>query len=167
MPAGVSAYVPLANVTLSSSAASVTFSSISQAYRDLVLVVTGNVASGQQACSIVLNNDTTAAYSYVRAGGSGSAVNSNAASNGNAMFLGQGNAYLDAASSGWNCLVNFQDYSVSDKHKSMLTRENQPALGTDMYAHRWANTASITSMQVKLSASTWVAGSTFALYGVK
>jgi len=39
MPAGVSAYVPLANLTLGSSAASVTFSSISQAYKDLVLVI--------------------------------------------------------------------------------------------------------------------------------
>jgi hypothetical protein len=42
MPAGVSAYTALANVTLGSSAANVTFSSISGSYRDLVLIVNGN-----------------------------------------------------------------------------------------------------------------------------
>ena len=44
MPAGVSAWTPLANITLASTANTVTFSSISGAYKDLRLVLVGGAA---------------------------------------------------------------------------------------------------------------------------
>jgi hypothetical protein len=64
MPAGVSAYTALANVTLGSSAASVTFSSISQSYRDLVLVITATTSAVDNAF-IRFNSDSGSNYNIV------------------------------------------------------------------------------------------------------
>jgi len=77
MPVGVSAYVPLATKTLTvGNSQEVNFTSISQAYRDLVCVVvalssagTGNINSNQ------INGDAGANYSQVAMLGSGTSAN--------------------------------------------------------------------------------------------
>lgn len=160
MPVGVSAYVPLANVTLSSSAASVTFSSISQAYRDLVLVVNGSVSGGDVRWTA--NNDTTNSnYSGVTMVGNGSTASSSAPSAlaGNVIF----NYGTGTNLSTW--ILTLLDYSATDKHKTLLGRQDSTG-NTAAAANRWANTAAITSFYVWPASATWAAGSTFALYGV-
>ncbi len=63
------------STVLSSSASSVTFSSISQDYRDLILVATGTTSTATYR-AVQLNGDTGSNYSYVNAAGDGSATNS-------------------------------------------------------------------------------------------
>jgi hypothetical protein len=62
MPAGVSAITPLANITLGSAAASVTFSSIAATYKDLYLVAQTGLSSAGQTVNVQFNNDTGANY---------------------------------------------------------------------------------------------------------
>ena len=158
MPAGVSAYVPLANVTLSSSAASVTFSSISQAYRDLVLVFNGATAS-TSGVSIRFNSDSGSNYSYVQMLGNGSTASTSAGTTTEARMVN---------SNGTDCVgtANIFDYSTTDKHKSVLSRGDTAAASTRAHAVRWANTNAITSLTVFGEVANINAGSTFALYGV-
>jgi len=150
-------YTPLANLTLSSTAASVTFSSISQSYRDLVLVA---VTTGSQTTSISMNlngDTTTTNYNRVYMGGSGTSATSSTATN----------QYIASSfTSTSQHLLNIMDYSATDKHKTVLSRLDNAADSTRATATRWANTAAITSVQILVNAGTFAAGSTFALYGI-
>lgn len=161
---GTPTYTPLASLTLSASAASVTFSSISQAYRDLVLVVTGTWPVNSSAqMRFEFNTDTTSTNYYrVSMYGDGSTAYS-ASSNGNS-FPGSSWGYGSPAPL-WQVVANFQDYSASDKHKSYLVRTDDAANQVSANALRWANTAAISSLSVKAGLN-FQAGSSFALYGI-
>lgn len=157
-------YTPLANITLGSSAASVTFSSISQAYRDLVLVVQAKAASGGRNFKLRLNSDATATYSSVHMGGNGSTTASTTLSGANILNF---NLYATVETTdGFNAVVNFMDYSATDKHKAILCRENNAANGVDAVSARWASTSAITSIFLTTDAVNWSAGSTFSLFGI-
>jgi len=144
-------YTPLANITLSSSAASVTFSSISQAYRDLVLVV--NATSS--AFLITFNGDSGSNYTQVRMSGNGTTASSSAFAAGTYLgLLGYSAAIL-----------NVMDYSATDKHKSSLQAEDQ-ANATMRYANRWANNSAITTLAITGYGSNLPSGTSIALYGI-
>ena len=166
MPVGVSAYVPLATKTLTvGTAQEVNFTSISQAYRDLICVInvlssagTGGVTSNQ------INADAGSNYSLVYMSGSGSAASSSTATG--TTY----NAGIDiSTTSPANGIFQFMDYSATDKHKTILIRSNQTAsdAGFTMGARavRWASTAAITQFRIRAN-TTFAIGSTFTLYGV-
>jgi len=164
MPAGVSAYVPLANITLGSSAATVTFSSISQSYRDLVFILqTGNSAT--TGIIGIFNSDTAANYSYVWGGGSGSAASSGSSASASGAYFGANIWSTNTLTMQFN--ISIMDYSATDKHKTFLSRADEINTNTTMNAGRWANTAAITSVQFKgVGGSNIIAGTTISLYGV-
>jgi hypothetical protein len=161
------ALIPLANLTVSgSSTSTVTFSSISGSYRDLRLVIMGGIASGSAAFWRI-NGDTGSNYSFVIAEGDGGGSTS---SGGGTASLNYFNSAFSIWTYGGNPLtvitLDLLDYSATDKHKSSLMRANSSTQQTNMRAGRWANTASITSLTFSVSGDNWVAGSSFALYGV-
>jgi hypothetical protein len=160
MPAGVSAYTALANVTLGSSASTVTFSSISGSYRDLVLIIDSRGASF--APQIRFNSDSGSNYAWVWMGGDGSGTSSNSASSVAQFNLGNFATWANPTSA----IFNIMDYSATDKHKTVLNRIDIPSGGTSGWAMRWANTAAISSIQLFAAAGSYAAGSTLALYGV-
>jgi hypothetical protein len=161
MPAGVSAYTALANVTLGSSAATVTFSSIPATYRDLVLVATCQSAVSGNSLILRINSDASN-YSLVGARGNGS----NTLSTTSTTFYGFFTDFMSTTAPDLLMTANFMDYSATDKHKTVLLRGNRPTIATEMSAVRWANTAAITSIQFRGDSGNLAAGSTFALYGV-
>jgi hypothetical protein len=156
-------YTPLANITLGSAAASVTFSSISGLYRDLILVVNYGTTTSGQDLRIRLNGDTATNYNDVTMDGNGSLTSSGG---------GSGTTKFDIDSYGTpgtvtgSILFSIMDYSVTDKHKSTLTRMDNAAKVTRAIAGRWASTSAVTTVLVYLSGSTFLAGCTFSLYGV-
>lgn len=163
MPAGVSAWTPLANLTLGSAAASVTFSSISSAYRDLVLVANVSVTSAGNSFQLRFNGDTTASYSYVSAEGNGTSAGGTSGTS-NAFVMNSWAGSLNGTLSVMK--VEILDYSSTDKHKSLLGRGDNSSKNTGMNAARWANTAAINSIYCFAGGDNFSAGSTFALYGV-
>ena len=161
MPAGVSAWTPLANITLSGAASTVTFSSISGSYRDLVLIIENTQGTGTTAAGLRLrfNSDTGSNYSYVNMVGSGSATSS-----GSGTLTEVVGGLVDPAKS--IVVYNILDYSATDKHKTVLVRGDNSAVNTTATAVRWAHTAAITTILAYPSSGTFAAGSSFALYGV-
>jgi hypothetical protein len=159
-----STYTPLANTTLATNAASVTFSSISQDYRDLVLVVNGN-STNDISIRFQVNGDTGANYYLIAMQGDGSSTASGSSgANGNVP-----STWLTAISSAsklaW--IVNFMDYSATDKHKSGLSRANYPTNMTEAKAFRWANTSAITTIRLFSEyGGNLASGTTLALYGI-
>jgi hypothetical protein len=159
-------YTPMANITLGSSAASVTFSSISQAYRDLVLVFSVVRTAGTTAAVVRLNGDSTSGtYQNIRAGGDGTTASSDTFNDIN--FFSPTPGFSSTGTVPSTSIWNFMDYSATDKHKTVLSRTNISNLGTAMHAGRWGNTSAITSITITtLGNPNWDAGSSFALYGI-
>lgn len=161
-----SALVPLANLTLGSAAATVTFSSISGSYRDLMLIV-GNLNTNTSVVYgyMRFNGDTATNYSYVNMAGDGSSATSGNGSNLNGCYI-QPNSTFSTTSNAI-LTISIMDYSATDKHKTALIRSNNPGSFVSAIANRWASTAAITSLDIATTSATmWAAGSTFSLYGV-
>jgi hypothetical protein len=161
-------YTPLANVTLGTTTSTVTFSSIPATYRDLILVVANLSATASNTIYARLNGDTGSNYSAVVAlgdsNGPASALNS---SNSNGLFMGA--VYQGLPTSGSSqSILQIMDYSATDKHKTGLSRYGSAGRSeVDMGASRWANTAAVTSLLVRIHPSgSFNSGTSFSLYGV-
>lgn len=167
MPFGEQAYIALANVTLGSSSTNITVSSISQGYRDLVLVINA-APTAQTQFRLQFNEDTNSNYFSVNMMGSGTSASTGS---------GQSNAFTMpyaqslVANNFFMSVINIMDYSATDKHKTALVRNTKidtvNGFGTtDATAYRWSNTSAINSLLIKTDSGSIAAGSTLALYGV-
>lgn len=156
-------YTPLATVTLGSSAASVTFSSIPATYRDLVLVVNAKNTVGANYNSLArLNGDTGNNNPSIFMMG-----NSSGAVGVIRNVDGAGQIGYSNSSSNSTIIAQFMDYSATDKHKTILSRSNAEAERVSAHAIRWTNTAAITSIAVLIEGgATWATGGRFDLYGI-
>jgi hypothetical protein len=150
-------YTPLATVTLGTSAASVTFSSIPATYRDLILVFTGASASGSRQAMYLQMNNSTANRTAVEMLGAAAGPESYTHTNGQINYY----VVTNRATS----IIQIFDYSATDKHKTALIRNGSSSNDVSAYAHRWGDTSAVTSVRLNLDTS-FAAGSTFSLYGV-
>jgi 2-succinyl-5-enolpyruvyl-6-hydroxy-3-cyclohexene-1-carboxylate synthase len=160
------AITALANLTLGSAQATVTFSSISGSYRDLILVVTGKTSVAYDVVQIRLNGDTAANYSTVVVANNGAAGYSSTPTGQTKMQFGILGATSTTSAMQWT--THLMDYSATDKHKTVLARTDNATDSsmTEISTNRWASTAAITSIAVIAGTGTWSTGATFALYGV-
>jgi hypothetical protein len=145
-------YTLIDSVTLGSSASSVTFSSIDQSFGDLVLVVDTNQ---DVRFPIVQFNGSTTGYSRVSMYSYSGSVVSDTGTGSSIEFYGD--TYLGT--------LTIMDYSATDKHKTCLLRNGEPSIFVHASAQRWADTSAIT--QIYIGGGTYVAGSTFYLYGIE
>lgn len=162
-------YDLIASNVLGTSAASITFSSISSSYRDLVLVARmfGSTPDVAREMRLRVNSDTGSNYSSVSMNGDGSSATS-ATSTISYGQLGTADTTKPILS-----ILQFLDYSATDKHKPILLRANRPEVitgytttGADAKAIRWANTAAIDTILLYPSSGNIEAGSSFYLYGI-
>jgi hypothetical protein len=154
-------YIALANLTLSGTDASITFDSIPNTYRDLVVIM--NTDSSTQADLYMrFNGDTGNNYNRVTGQGNGSVASENFSTNAAFMRL-NGSADL-ATDFSQNARIEILDY-VANKHKCVISRTNS-SFGVDFTAGRWASTNAVTSVTIYPSSGDFLSGSTFALYGI-
>lgn len=146
-------YTLIDSTVLGTTAASVTFSSITQDYRDLIVVV--NVDSDSIGHQLV-HGGATANDAAVWAFGDGTSTGSNQATN---VYIG---SYYQARQVAWQIM----DYSATDKYKTILMRGNGAADGVVMVAGSWAFTSAVTSVQVLIQSGLYPVGTSFYLYGV-
>ena len=157
-----SALVPLANLTLGSTASTVTFSSISGSYRDIRLIVSAK-DNASQPLKFRFNGDTGTNYNLVEMDGDGSATGSASAANISVGFFSYNYSALNATNFSV-CTMDVMDYSATDKHKIGLIRVSDASQTSGATAIRWASTSAITSLTL-VSQGAFQVGSTFALYG--
>ena len=159
-------YEPISTTTLSTATASVTFSSISGTYTDLVLVATGAVVSGG-AIELQVGNgsvDTGSNYSRTNLYGDGSAAVSSRDSNQTKTFVAFGS---DSVSSKGLIIFNFQNYSNTTTYKSILSRWTELGVNVGTSIHLWRSTSAINIITITGYSSNLTSGSTFTLYGIK
>jgi len=155
-------YVALATNTLSSATASVTFSSISGAYTDLVLVI--NAANSVDAsCRLRFNGDTATNYSDTRLYGDGTSATSDRLTTRDHINCGD----FSATTISSNQIINIMNYSNTTTYKTVLTRSNKPSNYAFTNVSLWrATPAAITSIVIFPASGNLVSGSTFSLYGI-
>ena len=162
MPAGVSAYVPLATKTLTATQSTVTFSSISQSYRDLILVVQANYGTATSGYYLRFNNDTTAVYGFSYLNASSTSVSGGRVTS--MTFIPVNYAYpssTNPALSTWHIF----DYSDTSKTKPVVHRAGVAESETEMDTGIWRSASAISTVSV-ISNNVFGVGSTFSLYGV-
>jgi len=158
--------------TLSSSAASVTFSSIPATYTDLVVRVSARTDRSSTTDAIIAKfNATTSGYSrtqiYVSAGTVGSSRTSSAASIVAGYVVGN-----TATSNTFNTFeLYIPSYTVSqNKPMGVIAMNEDNAVNANQNANAilWSNTSSITSIELTPETGpNFVTGSSFYLYGIK
>jgi len=152
-------YVPLATVTLESAQQSVTFSSIPNTYRDLVLVSEGG-ASQNSYTGIQFNNDTGTNYWGVDARYEVNGTFTTAAAN---IWIPQ-----RFTGSGRNIAIfEIINYSTPSRYTTVLLRSGSDTQGVSMTAAVWKNTTPVSTITVDVEGTrTWNSGSIFSLYGI-
>jgi len=165
-------YTLIASNTLSSSAASVTFSAIPAIYTDLVLRWSArNTSSGENA-QIRFNSDSATNYSRTNLYGDGSAANSIRGTSESYFYFGFS---IDGSSRTANTFASAELYipnyaaSTNKPISGFSTLEtNAAACDTPAaIAALWRNTAALTSIVIEPVTNTFASGSSFFLYGIK
>ena len=164
-------YQLIASNTLTSSAASVTFSSIPGTYTDLVLKVsarTDRPSLNIDGINIGLNNSSTSfSHNYLR--GDGATASSGSGSTNSVTRT------LDGSTSTANTFGTLEVYIPSytaSQNKPFsffgVSEENATTAYINAYAFLWRDTSAVTSLVLTPSTGpNFVSGSTFWLYGIK
>jgi len=157
-------YEPIATTTANGSINSVTFSSISGTYTDLVLVLSANVQTATDYLRLRVNGDTGNNYSYTFLYGTGTTAASSRQSNvGSVIF----NA-INTGSSPSVSIMHFMNYSNTTTNKTILTRNSVPQNETNVFVSLWRSTSAINSITVDgADGRNFTSGSMFTLYGIK
>jgi hypothetical protein len=161
-------YEPIATTTLGSAQNSVSFTSISGLYTDLVIISNGSSDNASYGLRIQFNSDTGSNYSSTRLLGNGSAASSARESNVSGIVV-NGNGFGGANNLNTNSIIQIQNYSNSTTYKTLLLRENNAAAATTALVGLWRSTSAITSIIIynESGGANIVSGSTFTLYGIK
>jgi hypothetical protein len=157
MAAG-STYTPISTTTLGSSTSSVTFSSISGSYTDLVLTIDG-IASTEASDIMTFNSDSASNYSWTLMDGAPSSARG---SNQSACYLG--NTWTDR----YFKIINIFNYSNSTSYKTVISRSNYQAgnYAVSAWVSLWRSTSAITSLTVGPNSGTMSSGTKLTLYGI-
>ena len=160
-------YEPIATTTLGSSTASVTFSSISGTYTDLVLIFNGGITTADYAIRIRFNGDSGSNYSRTAISGYGTGAGSDRASNVTGLNVFMGFSGIPANTLDTSGIAHIQNYSNSTTYKTVISRSGNAARSAEAQVGLWRSTSAITSIVIDTGSGNLYSGSTFTLYGIK
>lgn len=147
----------IATITLQQASTEVVFSGIPVTYRDLILIIANSNGEAQ----LRFNSDTGGNYNFVRMWGEGGSGQSSTGSGRTSLYTGDGSTAPSMSR------IQIFDYSTTDKHKTVLSRNDySPSVvnyNAFTVAGRWANSNAINT--ISITGSTYQIGSTFSLYG--
>lgn len=156
--------------TLSTTAVSVTFTSIPSTYTDLVLKISArnneNSTAAGNYYTIGFNGSTTS-YSNRFLRGDGSAASSGSF----AQYAGNSTNVLNTSGTFSNDEIYIPNYAGSTNKtysSDSVVENNATAAFATLNAGLWSDTTAITSIKIESGGGSWsfVAGSTFYLYGI-
>ena len=153
-------YEPIATTTLGSNLSTVTFSSISGSYTDLVVISNATLSAGV-GFGMYFNSDTGSNYSFTYMYGDGSSAASGRNANTTRINIGNGNTTYSTYK------AHIQNYSNTTTYKSVISNGgigNEIAIA---FAGTWRSTSAINSITFQPASGTINTGSTFTLYGIK
>lgn len=163
----------ISSQVLSTSAASVTFSSIPQTFKSLRLVVSArgtDTGLARNDLSIKFNGSSTSYSGSVIRGYDSNLVGSTTSST-TFFDMDRTPAGLATANVFGNAEITIPNYSEASNKAASVDAVAENNSSTSWYvslsAGLWSNTAAITSITFAPSAGSWATGSSFYLYGIK
>lgn len=160
-------YEPIATVSVTVAAASITFSSIPSTYTDLRFVWVGTATSNGAEFYIRFNSDSGTNYSQTGIYGNGASAASGSVTSASQVkgTLGGGvsstiphfytcDVFSYAGSTNKTCLIE----SSEDRNGSGFVERN---------VGLWRSTSAINTITILPNTLTWAAGTTATLYGIK
>jgi hypothetical protein len=153
-------YDPISSTTLTSAQSSVTFSSISGAFTDLLLVVNGSQTVATNT-NMRLNGDTGNNYSDTTMTGTGSAASSSRNSSQPYFWFGVMGTGQSVA------LFHIMNYSNSTTNKTVLHRMGNSVGYSQASVGLWRSTSAVTSVTLLPNSGNFASGSIFTLFGIK
>ena len=183
MLAGNAAYDPAATwliqrITATGGESSISFTSIPSTYKNLQIRYIARNSSALSAFSssplITFNSDTASNYAEHYLQGNGSAASAVGSGTGNPGIQLAATSLRNTSSSNifGACIVDVIDYASTTKNKTVRyfggvdTNTADTAWRVTIGSGVWLSTAAVTSLQLYPGTSTWLAGSTIALYGM-
>lgn len=160
----VATYEPIATTTLGSATGTITFSSITGSFTDLILIASrrySNVITGSENTLIRLNNDSGANYSTTY-------INSNSSGRINNVTSFYTSAGGNETSTRYSVDIwNFSNYSNTTTYKSNILTHNFGDVMVQKWLGTWFSTSAINRIDIiGTGGATFAIGSTFTLYGI-
>lgn len=166
--AASSTYTPIATTTSPGGTSTISFTSISSAYTDLILVGAniGYVAAGNTPF-LRINGDTGTNYSGTVLEGNGSAAQSGRRTS-SSQGIPLGGTYVGSSTTvATNFILHLMNYANTTTYKTGLSRYFQPAGEVEATVGLWRNTSAINQIEYRTDGGgTISAGAVFTLYGI-
>jgi len=165
-------YESIATVTVGSTPANITFSSIPSTYKHLQIrgLMRSSSASSTDFLSIVVNGDTGSNYAYHSLRGNGSTASAGGAAS--TVFFGS--IDYPAATATANVFgamtLDLLDYTDTNKFSTFRILAGADVNGSGMISFisgLWRNTAAVNSISISAASASFSQYSSFALYGIK
>lgn len=168
-------YTLISSNTLTSSAASVTFSSIPATYTDLILKVSARSTEAvvDSSFNVKFNSITTTTYSRIRLVGNGATASSSLLSNATSIDTSHNlNGSTATSNTFSNVEIYIPSYTASQNKPvglSNAVENNTTTAYINASAALWRNTDAISSITLDgiPASGQFVSGSSFYLYGIK
>jgi hypothetical protein len=161
-------YDAIATAVGTGSSSTITFSSISGTYTDLVLLCNVIVASSASV-QIRFNSDTGSNYSYTVLDADGATASSARQTNTTGIQLAGWSSNLGSSTNPSPIICNVNNYSNATTNKTALVRSTANGASTgsvDAFVGLWRNTAAINTISI-VSSANFTTASTFTLFGIK
>lgn len=157
----------LSETILSSTATTVTFSSISGSYRHLLLFFSTNITTGIVGAGLRFNGDSGANYDSAEVFGGSSFGSGVALNTSTAEIFNMPAASISGQGCHGQIFIPYYTRTVFNKEAlSDFGRRDSGAFYRQGRHVNWHNTAAITQIDLVASSSTFVSGSAFSLYGI-
>ena len=179
-PVVPSSFYSIATVTAAGGETSLSFTSIPGTYKSLQIRINGKVSGGSASLVDILvryNSDSASNYTYHELSGSGSSTRAQGFGSVSQTIISEvlPDSYSTLANVYGVAIFDIIDYSSTSKYKTLRSFNGGTVLGTfgnndriGLNSGLWTSTSAITSIQFSPnSLGNFIAGSTFALYGVK
>jgi hypothetical protein len=154
-------YEPIATTTLASAVTSVTFTSVSQAYTDLIIVFNGKLSSADNNALEFNNENQNQLYSVTRLYGNGSSAGSNRSSSQNSMQMGE------LATIQSTDIIQIFNYSNTTTNKTVISGGRNTTGYLKNTVGLFRSTSAITTIKIMTGGANYEIGSTFTIYGIK
>jgi hypothetical protein len=155
-------YQKIASTVLTTTASTITFSSIPTTYTDIV-VSAGGLTTRINDVLVRFNSDSGTNYgrNYLVGNGTGVEVSR---SNSTA-YINAG--YFPTASTGFGYNMHINSYANTTTFKNILLQYATVGNWSGMITGLWRNTSAINTIDFIAQSNTFNAGTTFTLYGIK
>jgi hypothetical protein len=156
-------------VTLTASQTTIEFSNIPQTYSHLQLKALANITTADST-GLTLNGDTGSNYKSHRFYANATSFGATVAAGVTTIGFASTSGFPSTASTFGIGILDILDYTNTNKYKvtrALCGWDNNSAGYVDFGSGLWMNTAAITTLKITTTSGSFIANSTFALYGIR